>query len=39
MLGAFPAGASGDKYWCPVNRIDNIYGDRHLICTCMPPAS
>jgi glycine dehydrogenase len=36
MLGCYPAGASGDKYWCPVNRIDNVYGDRHLICTCLP---
>ena len=22
------------KYWPPVERIDNVYGDRHLICTC-----
>ncbi len=22
------------KYWAPVNRIDNVYGDRHLICSC-----
>ncbi|MEE4659627.1 MAG: aminomethyl-transferring glycine dehydrogenase [Halieaceae bacterium] len=22
------------KYWPPVNRIDNVYGDRHLICSC-----
>jgi glycine dehydrogenase len=35
MLGCYPAGANGDKYWCPVNRVDNAYGDRHLICTCM----
>ncbi len=27
-----------DKYWPPVGRIDNVYGDRHLQCTC-PPAS
>ena len=39
MLGCYPAGLDGDKYWCPVNRIDNAYGDRHLICNCMPPAS
>ena len=25
-----------DKYWPPVGRIDNVYGDRHLICTCPP---
>ena len=23
-----------DKYWCPVNRIDNVYGDRNLFCSC-----
>ena len=39
MLGCYPAGASGDKYWCPVNRIDNVYGDRHLLCTCPPMKS
>ncbi len=27
-----------DKYWSPVNRIDNIYGDRNLMCSC-PPVS
>jgi glycine dehydrogenase len=26
-----------DKYWPPVGRIDNVYGDRHLVCTCPPP--
>ena len=25
-----------DKYWPPVGRIDNIYGDRNLVCTCPP---
>ncbi|MDO8844658.1 aminomethyl-transferring glycine dehydrogenase [Methylicorpusculum sp.] len=25
-----------DKYWPPVGRIDNVYGDRHLICSCPP---
>jgi glycine dehydrogenase len=35
--GCFPAGAFRvDKYWPPVNRVDNVYGDRHLICTCPP---
>ncbi len=24
------------KYWAPVNRVDNVHGDRHLICTCPP---
>ncbi len=23
-----------DKYWPPVNRVDNVYGDRNLICSC-----
>ena len=33
----FPAGAFRvDKYWSPVNRVDNVYGDRNLICTCPP---
>jgi glycine dehydrogenase len=27
-----------DKYWPPVGRIDNVYGDRHLVCTCPPLA-
>ncbi|GGH34428.1 glycine dehydrogenase [Cribrihabitans marinus] len=35
--GCFPPGAFRvDKYWPPVNRVDNAYGDRHLICTCPP---
>jgi len=35
--GCYPAGAFRvDKYWPPVNRVDNTYGDRHLICTCPP---
>ena len=25
-----------DKYWPPVARIDNVYGDRHLVCSCPP---
>ena len=25
-----------DKYWPPVARIDNVYGDRHLVCSCAP---
>jgi glycine dehydrogenase len=33
----FPAGAlQGDKYWPPVNRVDNAYGDRNLVCSCPP---
>ncbi|WP_438821357.1 aminomethyl-transferring glycine dehydrogenase [Demequina capsici] len=25
-----------DKYWPPVRRIDNVYGDRNLVCACPP---
>ena len=25
-----------DKYWLPVNRIDQVFGDRHLVCSCPP---
>jgi glycine dehydrogenase len=33
----FPRGAFRvDKYWPPVNRVDNVHGDRHLICSCPP---
>ena len=33
----FPAALSAhSKYWPPVNRIDNIYGDRNLVCSCPP---
>ncbi|MDB6453623.1 aminomethyl-transferring glycine dehydrogenase [Falsirhodobacter sp. 20TX0035] len=36
--GCFPAGSFRvDKYWPPVGRVDNAYGDRNLICTCPPP--
>ncbi len=34
---AFPAAWTKDhKFWPHVGRIDNPYGDRHLICTCPP---
>ena len=33
----FPAGYSATKYWPPVARINQAYGDRHLVCTCPPP--
>ncbi|EJN07583.1 glycine dehydrogenase, decarboxylating [Bradyrhizobium sp. YR681] len=37
--GCFPAGSSRtDKYWSPVGRVDNVYGDRNLVCSC-PPVS
>ncbi|MDR7125728.1 aminomethyl-transferring glycine dehydrogenase [Pseudotabrizicola sp. 4114] len=38
--GCFPPGAFRvDKYWPPVGRVDNVYGDRNLICTCPPVES
>ena len=44
-VAAYPFGlrqgpiASGaqDKYWPPVGRIDGVYGDRNLVCSCPPP--
>jgi glycine dehydrogenase len=33
----FPAGPDPDKYWPPVGRIDQAYGDRNLVCACPPP--
>lgn len=33
----YPPGAFRvDKYWSSVNRVDNVYGDRNLVCTCPP---
>ncbi|MEU8489071.1 aminomethyl-transferring glycine dehydrogenase [Streptomyces sp. NPDC048641] len=33
----FPAGVvAADKYWPPVRRIDQAYGDRNLVCSCPP---
>ena len=35
--GCFPAGSFRvDKYWPPVGRVDNVFGDRNLVCTCPP---
>ena len=25
-----------EKYWSPVGRVDNVYGDRNLFCACVP---
>lgn len=38
MVAAFPAGteAFAAKYWPPVSRIDNVGGDRNLVCACPP---
>jgi len=33
----FPAGQQTAKYWPPVARINQAYGDRHLICNCPAP--
>ncbi|MFC5728909.1 MULTISPECIES: aminomethyl-transferring glycine dehydrogenase [Nocardioides] len=35
--GLFPSGITADKYWPAVGRIDQAYGDRHLVCSCPPP--
>jgi glycine dehydrogenase len=38
--GCFPpASFRVDKYWPPVGRVDNVYGDRHLVCICPPVES
>jgi glycine dehydrogenase len=38
--GCFPPGAFRvDKYWPPVGRVDNVFGDRNLVCTCPPVES
>jgi glycine dehydrogenase len=35
--GCFPPAAyREDKYWPPVGRVDNVHGDRNLICICPP---
>jgi len=34
---AYPvASLHGAKYWAPVGRVDNVYGDRNLFCSCVP---
>ncbi|HTI66259.1 MAG TPA: aminomethyl-transferring glycine dehydrogenase [Caulobacteraceae bacterium] len=39
MDACFPASDAGQpKYWPPVSRIDNVHGDRNLICACPPVA-
>jgi glycine dehydrogenase len=36
---AYPvASLKSHKYWPPVGRIDNVYGDRNLVCSCPPVA-
>ncbi|MES2101396.1 MAG: aminomethyl-transferring glycine dehydrogenase [Pseudomonadota bacterium] len=37
---AFPvASLRRSKYWSPVGRVDNVYGDRNLFCSCPPLSS
>ena len=36
-LGAYPLAALKQaKYWSPIGRVDNVYGDRNLFCSCLP---
>jgi glycine dehydrogenase len=36
-LAAFPlASLKQSKYWSPVARVDNVYGDRNIMCACLP---
>jgi len=36
-VAAFPAPwVREHKFWPPVSRVDNAYGDRNLVCTCEP---
>ena len=35
--GAFPASwTKSHKYWPPVSRVNDLYGDRNLVCSCPP---
>jgi glycine dehydrogenase len=38
-VAAFPLNTLKQaKYWPPVGRVDNVYGDRNLFCSCLPVA-
>jgi glycine dehydrogenase len=37
QTAVYPAGRTAAKYWPPVARINQAYGDRNLMCTCPPP--
>jgi glycine dehydrogenase len=38
-IGGFPlASLKQVKYWPPIGRVDNVYGDRNLFCSCVPVA-
>ena len=35
--GCFPVqNQERQKYWAPVRRVNNVFGDRNLVCTCPP---
>jgi glycine dehydrogenase len=35
---AYPVdGLYENKFWSPVSRVDNVFGDRNLVCACPPP--
>lgn len=38
QIAAFPCGTTqlAVKYWPPVDRVDHVYGDKNLICSCPP---
>jgi glycine dehydrogenase len=39
-VAGFPSGVDrASKYWPPVRRIDQAYGDRHLVCSCPAPSA
>jgi glycine dehydrogenase len=39
LSAAYPSAAQkAVKYWPPVGRVDNVYGDRNLFCSCIPLA-
>jgi len=36
-LAVFPLGSlKRQKYWPPVARVDNVYGDKNIMCACIP---
>lgn len=35
-VAVYPTGSTAAKYWPPVRRVDQAYGDRHLVCACPP---
>ncbi|MDO5289671.1 MAG: aminomethyl-transferring glycine dehydrogenase [Pseudomonadota bacterium] len=36
VAAALPPAQLGRKYWPPIGRVDNVHGDRHLFCSCVP---